>query len=376
MSWEMTKLVLEADLPPGHKLIMWGIANHTDPDGKGCWAANERLEYYSGFKERQVQRIIKSLEESGYIKHAGYSKNGHRGIGTNVWDIQIDKIPMKPEYKEWQREKRQAEKDAKEREREEKENGVKMAPISSGDISSKRCHSQQENGVIHDKKMSQMTPEPLLEPSYKNPSESIPKISQNGKNGSANAIASPADAGGGGVVDVEAVDPWDVSATPAPTAHVERSSLLDTNKDDEYERGDPDGDEDPKAMHRARTPLEQKLAQLTNSKYLTDAQRAKLSSPVMASQGKQLPQEYPSPEDEWRTNPKMFNDYVVLCSKLITNGSGRAPSRSALITTLRNYARHKSGWLDFRDFKKEAEAPKKQVEKKYYYDPDVPSWAA
>lgn len=366
MSWEMTKLVLEADLPPGHKLIMWGIANHTDPDGKGCWAANERLEYYSGFKERQVQRIIKSLEESGYIKHAGYSKNGHRGIGTNVWDIQIDKIPMKPEYKEWQREKRQAEKDAKEREKEEKEKGVKMAPISFGDISSKGCHSQQENGVICDKKMSQMTPEPLLEPLYKNPSESLPKISQNG---SADAKVSPADAGKMSLVADD--DPWNTAAVPAP--HVEKDYLSE-NRDHEYSRGDDE--EDPKAARRARTPLEQKIAQLTNSKYLTDAQRAKLSSPVSQSYGNQLPQDYPSPEDEWRANPKLFNDYVTLCAKLIVNNSGRSASRSTLITTIRNYTRDKSGWLFFKDFKEKAAAPVKQVQKQYYHNPATPSWRA
>jgi hypothetical protein len=367
MSWEMTKLVLEADLPPGHKLIMWGIANHTDPDGKGCWAANERLEYYSGFKERQVQRIIKSLEELGYIKHVGFSKTNHRGIGTNVWDIQVDKIPMKPEYHEWQREKRQAEKDAKEREKEEKEKGVKMAPISFGDISSKGCHSQQENGVIHDKKMSQMTPEPLLEPLYKNHSESLPKISQNG---SADAKVSPADAGGVGLVADD--DPWNAAAVPAQAV---QKDYLSENRDDEYERSDPDGNDDART-YRKMSPLEQKIAQLTGSKSLTDAQRASLNSFVMQSYGNQLPQRYPSPEEEWRTNPKLFNDYVELCDQLIRGPSGRNPSRRILITTIRNYARPKSGWLFFKDFKEKAAAPTKQVQKQYYHNPATPSWRA
>lgn len=366
MSNKMMTLVWESSLQREEKAVLLAIADYANDDGDGCWAGIDRLVYKTSYERRSIIRITKQLEEKGVLVFTGK----HPKYGTNIWSIIKSEIPAQPPFSEWK--KTQMGKYKKE------------APEEPYDILS-YAEKEPYDILSHDKAeaydkmshgdMTQCHPIPITTP-YKELHHSLPKISQNGKNGSANAIASPADAGGGGVVDVEAVDPWDVSATPAPTAHVERSSLLDTNRDDEYERGDPDGDEDPKAMHRARTPLEQKLAQLTGSRYLTDAQRAKLSSPVMAGQGKQLPQEYPSPEDEWRTNPKMFNDYVVLCSKLIINGSGRAPSRSALITTLRNYARHKSGWLDFRDFKKEAEAPKKQVEKKYYYKESTPSWMA
>lgn len=364
MSWEMVGLVLQADLPPGHKLVMLGIANHTNADGKGCWAANERLEYYSGYGERQVQRIIRSLESSGYIKFGGHSGKG-QGLGTNIWDIQPNKIPMRPEYKQWLREKRLAEKL-------EKEKGDKMAPKQAeDDFGDNGCHLQHQRGDIYAENVSQMSPNPFLEPFNKNLPESLPKISQNGANGSVNGKILPADAGGVGLVTVEE-DPWEDTFTDAPV----QKDYLSEDKDHEYSRGDPDGDDDPRDAHRARTPLEMKITQLTKSKYLTDAQRAKLSTPVSQSYGNQLPQDYPSPEDEWRANPKLFAEYVELCAKLIANGSGRNPSRSALITTMRNYARNKSGWLFFKNFKEEASAPARQVKKQYYHKDTTPSWRA
>jgi hypothetical protein len=361
MSWEMVGLVLRADLLPNHKLVMLGIANHTNADGKGCWAANERLEYYSGYSERQVQRIIQSLENLGYIKHVGYSRKG-QGLGTKVWDIQASNIPMKPEYKQWQKEKQLAE-------RMEKEKGDKMAPKEVEDDFE---NAQQEKGDIHNKIVSQMSPNPFLEPFNKNPSESLPEISQNGANGSVNGKILPANAGVVGMVTNVSEDPWEDAFTDAPV----QKDYLSDDKDHEYSRGDPDGDDDPRDAHRARTPLEMKITQLTKSKYLTDAQRAKLSTPVSQSYGNQLPQDYPSPEDEWRANPKLFAEYVELCAKLIANGSGRNPSRSALITTMRNYARNKSGWLFFKNFKEEASAPARQVKKQYYHKDTTPSWRA
>lgn len=369
MSWEMVGLVLQADLPPGHKLVMLGIANHTNPEGKGCWAANERLEFYSGYKERQVQRIIQSLEESGYIKRDGVSE-----YGTNIWDIQVDKLPMMPPFKVWREQKRQAEKakknptpstqDAPPPVHMVNQGGVKMTPGGGGVIYDMGGVSFATENAL------QMTPNPSVEPFNKNLPESLPEISQNGHNGHVDAKVLPADAGVvGRVVVME--DPWEDAFTDAPV----QKDYLGTNRDGEYERGDPDGDDDPKT-YRKMSPLELKIAQLTHSKSLTDAQRAKLSSPVSASYGNQLPQDYPSPLDEWRANPKLFSDYVAMCAKLIVNNSGRPASRSTLITTVRNYTRHKSGWLDYRDFKKEADAPKKQVEKKYYHKESTPSWMA
>jgi hypothetical protein len=343
MSWEMVGLVLQADLPPGHKLVMLGIANHTNPEGKGCWAANERLEYYSGYGDRQVQRIIRSLEQSGYIKHTGISE-----YGTNVWDIQVNNLPMMPTFKAWQKEKRLAEKAKKDTPSPRDAPPLVHAKNQGGDILSPYLGDICDKGGVTfaTEIVSQMSPNPFLEPFNKNPSEPLPEISQNG------AKLSPANAGLAG------------------------KDYLGENRDHEYERGNPDGDDDPKTAHRARTPLEQKIARLTNSKYLTDAQRAKLSSPVTASYGNQLPQDYPSPEDEWRANPKLFNDYVTLCAKLIVNNSGRSASRSILITTIRNYTRSKSGWLFFKDFKEQAAAPAKQVQKQYYHNPETPSWRA
>lgn len=358
MSWEMVNLIMKADLPRPQKLVMLGIANHAGADGGGSWASYDRYEYYTGYNRRQLMRIVQELEKNGYIKHCGF----HSDHGTNIWTIIPNKIPMQLEFEEWRKLKRQEE---AEKER------VKLAAKAGGDILSQGDISSQGGVTFCESNSDILSPNPIQITFIREPSESLPKISQNGANGSVNGKILPADAGGVGLVTVEE-DPWEDAFTDAPV----QKDYLSEDKDHEYSRGDPDGDDDPRDAHRARTPLEMKITQLTKSKYLTDAQRAKLSTPVSQSYGNQLPQDYPSPEDEWRANPKLFAEYVELCAKLIANGSGRNPSRSALITTMRNYARNKSGWLFFKNFKEEASAPARQVKKQYYHNDATPSWRA
>jgi hypothetical protein len=356
MSNKMMTLTWESALSKAETSILVAIADHANDDGEGCWAGIDRIVYKTKYERRHVIRIIMELEAKGILVRNGK----HPKYGTNVWSIIKNKIPAQPPFDDWK--KLQMAKYKKEAQNEPYDT-MPYAKEEPYDIAP-HMESKSYDTMPYDD-MAQCHPIPITTP-YKELHHSIPEISQNG---SADAKVSPANAGRVGLVADD--DPWNEAAVPAKAV---QKDYLSENKDHEYSRGDDE--DDPKAAHRARTPLEQKIAQLTNSKYLTDAQRSKLSSPVMASYGKQLPQEYGSPENEWRENPVLFSEYVTLCAKLISNGSGRQPSRTALITTMRNYARNKSGWLFFKDFKEEAAAPAKQVQKQYYHNPATPSWRA
>lgn len=361
MSNKMMVLAWESALSRAETSILLAIADHANDDGEGCWAGIDRIVYKTKYERRHVIRIIAELEAKGILVQNGK----HPKYGTNVWSIIKSKIPAQPPFSEWK--KLQMAKYKKEAQNEPYDT-MSYAEEKPYDIVS---HDEAEAyDTMSYGDMTQCHPIPITTP-YKELHHSLPKISQNGANGSVNGKILPANAGGVGLVTVEE-DPWEDTFTDAPV----QKDYLSDDKDHEYSRGDPDGDDDPRDAHRARTPLEMKITQLTKSKYLTDAQRAKLSTPVSQSYGNQLPQDYPSPEDEWRANPKLFAEYVELCAKLIANGSGRNPSRSALITTMRNYARNKSGWLFFKNFKEEASAPARQVKKQYYHKDTTPSWRA
>lgn len=113
--------------------------------------------------------------------------------------------------------------------------------------------------------------------------------------------------------------------------------------------------DDAKARERPETDLQRKIAALCNARYLSAGMKAKLASTKTTSHGNQLPQEYPSPEDEWRAYPAWFNEYLELCAKRIREESGRPPGREMLIKFVRNYGRYGTGWLDFKMRKRRIE---------------------
>jgi hypothetical protein len=62
-----------------------------------------------------------------------------------------------------------------------------------------------------------------------------------------------------------------------------------------------------------------------------------------------------------------------LCARRIREESGRPPSRSVLIRTIRRYERHATGWLDFKAAQ-EAEGPAAQRPHHWSVDPGTPLW--
>jgi hypothetical protein len=143
----------------------------------------------------------------------------------------------------------------------------------------------------------------------------------------------------------------------------------------------PDNPDEIRARDQPETALQTKIAQLTNSRYLSASIKARLRSTVSVAWGdSKLPVTRPSPEDEWAANPELFAEYVELCARRISEESGRPPSRDKLVQSVRNYARYNTGWLDFR---KAAQEEKRQAQQRahpsakqnqWYYDPSKPDW--
>lgn len=135
-----------------------------------------------------------------------------------------------------------------------------------------------------------------------------------------------------------------------------------------------------KAKDLPETDLQRKVAELSNSKFLSLDMKGKLRSPVTATIGKKgLPTPHPSPEDEWRANPEWFAEYVDLCAARIREESLRPPSRVALINSIRTYGRPKTGWLAFKEAKQLAkrtqEAQRPPAKRRHFSsDPEAPAW--
>ena len=84
MALELLPLVLHhAHVPPAHKVVLFGIANH-QRDNR-AWPSVATLAGYAGVSERQVQRILRDLEQLNLI-----TVQRSRGMkGLNVYALNI-----------------------------------------------------------------------------------------------------------------------------------------------------------------------------------------------------------------------------------------------------------------------------------------------
>lgn len=71
------------------KLVLLGLADHADADGGDAWPAVESLSAWAGIHERNVQRMLRYLEENGHIIREGeartdprYRPNAYRIVGV------------------------------------------------------------------------------------------------------------------------------------------------------------------------------------------------------------------------------------------------------------------------------------------------------
>ena len=335
MGHKYTTLVWDADLDKTDKLILLAIADFHNDLGDGCWASYDRIAHKTGCSRRTVIYAIARFRKEGILVYQGTHKKG-----TNIWTFDASSFKKLPPYEQWLRESRNKEFDSN-----LDEGGAALAPHQentpvqplhppSATDDTKGCNPRHEGGAA-------LAPKLLVEPLR----TLIEQTAVPAK------VSAPIPSNG---VHHDEDDEWS-RRVPAN----ERENI-----DDQITRGDDDLDD--RAKMRPKTELEKKIVQLCKSSYITDNQRRRLSENVFAAQGKQRPQNYPSPESEWKENPDRFNAYVEDCARIQRNNTSRPPGRDALIGLIRNYARHKTGWLDFKEYKEVEAAPAKQAEGKYY----------
>jgi hypothetical protein len=95
MSFKLVKKVIRShQKTAAHKLVLIVLADHTNDSKSGtAWPAVETIAHYVGLKRRQVQRILRDLEQSGQIRV--WKKNAI--MGTNRYQIvALNVSPMTP----------------------------------------------------------------------------------------------------------------------------------------------------------------------------------------------------------------------------------------------------------------------------------------
>jgi hypothetical protein len=371
------------DLEPAELLVYLAIADHVHDDGEGCYASYKTLAEKTNLGRSTVIRVVDKLQKAGILVHQGTHPVHH----TNVWNIDKDKLP----FKEPARNGKEAPSDpapAPTKRQKGAASGAIATPgitttpdvtatpgitttpdvtatprayhtdtLASPTVTPPQYHSGTAAGVT-------AGPKPLVEPleePLEEPSENHPRNHP--------SSYSRYDSGG-----KEALPPaMDAQVNPAAKTRVLR------------ERADsgtyPNNPDDTRARDQPETALQTKIAQLTNSRYLSASIKARLRSTVSVAWGdSKLPVTRPSPEDEWAAHPELFAEYVELCARRIREESGQPPSRDKLVQSVRNYARYNTGWLDFRKAAQEEKGQAQQrahpsaKQNQWYYDPSKPDW--
>lgn len=95
MSVKIMGGVWEIQLPAPKLLVLLAIADHTDHEGNGAWPAVPLIAWKTGYSERQVQRIIKSLIVDKLLKKT------ERPGKSSMYSVDLKAGTAKTDYKEW-----------------------------------------------------------------------------------------------------------------------------------------------------------------------------------------------------------------------------------------------------------------------------------
>lgn len=93
MSVKIMGQVYDADLPRNEKSILLAYADHADHEGGNVYPSVGRVAWKTGYDERQVQRITKSLIKKKILIPDGQGKNR-----TNRYKIEVKNLPSRPDY--------------------------------------------------------------------------------------------------------------------------------------------------------------------------------------------------------------------------------------------------------------------------------------
>ena len=67
MSVKIMGLVWDLDLPQNEKFVLLAYADHADHNGNNIFPAVSTIAEKTGYSERSIQGITRSLEEKGYL---------------------------------------------------------------------------------------------------------------------------------------------------------------------------------------------------------------------------------------------------------------------------------------------------------------------
>lgn len=93
MSWKASGRVWDLKLPHAKIIVLLAMADHADHDGHDIKPALGLVAWKTGYSERQVRRVIRSLEADGILKAQGKSD-----LGTTEYSIDFDAAPKKESY--------------------------------------------------------------------------------------------------------------------------------------------------------------------------------------------------------------------------------------------------------------------------------------
>lgn len=95
MSVRVQSHVWDLDLPTTEKMVLLILADHADDEGQNAWPSVARIARKASISERQVQRILRSLCDSGFIaveRQAGGSREQREDRRPNRYTIRMDGV--------------------------------------------------------------------------------------------------------------------------------------------------------------------------------------------------------------------------------------------------------------------------------------------
>ena len=81
MSIKIMSQIWELDLPHNAQSVFLALADHADDDGQNCYPSNAYLAWKTGYSDRQVRRVLRTLESIGIITRVAHEEGG-RGLAT------------------------------------------------------------------------------------------------------------------------------------------------------------------------------------------------------------------------------------------------------------------------------------------------------
>src|SRR5438128_4778856 len=100
MSIKLMNEVYGKELTHAEQAILLAMADHADDDGNNCFPSVDRIAYKTGYKWRNVVRVMRQLQERGALVVT--CQGG--GKKANEYSIRLTALSNKPPFPEWRKE--------------------------------------------------------------------------------------------------------------------------------------------------------------------------------------------------------------------------------------------------------------------------------